>query len=250
MNTFSADEFGEPPTLLVCGVGAFARALTQVLVGSSRAEQVDLAKASHGESFGTSVSRLHRVGTVLLIWHKDQTLADMLWSHGQLWRLILSENGEDICQSIRWVISSPAALSVDQRAQLARGLMVPEVNGKYGYALWARAAGLKGLLEAIETTAPTEAQEWEARKRDDFKRQHLASLKNSLLDGNLDAVRADSQAVLAQFKSLEIEIDFYCVPPGHPNGGQWRSWLKEAVTRDVTHEAVARGQSLLPLLNL
>lgn len=250
MKTLSDAGFDELPSLLVCGDGAFARALTQVLVGSLRAEQVDLAKAGHGESFGKTVSRLHRISTVLLIWHKEQALADMLWSHGQLWRLILSENGDNDCQSIRWLISSPTALTVDQRAQLARGLMVPEVNGQFGYALCERASGLKGLLETMATTTPADAQEWEARMNHDFKRQQLISLRNSLLNGNLGAVRAASQAVLAQFKSLEIEIDFYCVPPGHPNGGQWRAWLKEAVTRDVTLEMVAHGRSLLPSLNL
>lgn len=250
MKIWAAENFARRPTLLVCGVGGLAHALTQVLVRSLLVDRSALANVTLGKTFGKTVLRLDEVKAILLICQSGMTVAEVLWFHGQLWKLVLSENGGDVNQQMRFIIFSSQEMRLAHRAQLARGLMVPELNGQHGYAFCEWAGGLKGLLDAMTTTEPTDAQNWEVLKRDDIRRHQITALSEALLGGNMEAVRVKSMAVWTQFKSLEIEIDSYCAPHCHTNGNQWRSWLRDAVTKDVTPEMVARGRSLLSLLNL
>ncbi len=249
-----SDWLNKRPDTLIVGEGACARALSAVIQG---AETVIFETTGDGSSLPKGwesrirkLSPLQDVKTILLIWQSDMSAGDLLWRHARLWEFLLEWNSKDEFQKIGWVIVTNQVPGEEQRQQLARQILVPDLSGDHGYVFWGRTSGLPKLLEAVEQTHRGDCQEWQARRLHDAKRRQLAGLRKVLLDGDLDAVSKNSQAVLAQFKALEIEIDNYCVPNCHTNGNQWRSWLRNAVTNDVTPEMVARGRSFLPLLNL
>ena len=254
LDSSPSDWLNKRPDILIVGEGSCARALSAVIQG---AETVIFETKGDGSSLPKGwesrirkLSPLQNVKAILLIWQSDMSAGDLVWRHSRLWEFILEWNGDDEFQKMGWVIATAHTQSAEQRHQLARQLLVPDLSGDHGYVLWERNSGLLELLEVVEQVHRVDRQEWEARKQHDAKRRRLADLTKVLLNGDLEDVGNYSQAVLAQFEALEMEIDNYCVPNCHTHGNQWRSWLRDAVTNDVTPEMMARGRSLLPLLNL
>lgn len=247
------DETETFPRALVVGEGVYARVLAEVLAADLITDDMLEGGIRLRREFGQTESEVpiwKDVTTAIFCWGTDLSLAHLLWRHLRIWKLIKKWTELKDVHEIACVIAVYDALDDQTQASLRQELIIPALDGTNGYSLWMRSTGLAALLALTQLANKTYFQQWQIRQRGNEGRRVLVDLRRALTGDDKDVMRSAIMAAWRYFEPRQIQLDFYCERPCHPNGHQWRKWLREAVTPPVTPEVMEAGRALLPLISV
>lgn len=191
-----------------------------------------------------------QVECAILCWQNDLALADLLWRHERLWSLLQESTELREFHEIRCVIAMYDAAGGQPEELLRDQLRVTNLDGSAGYSVWKRTTGLAMLLNLVASSRTTTSRHWTRRKEGDPGYRLLVNLQIELKEGKTQSVIHAASRAWNHFEARQAHLDYYCEPPRHSNGNEWRKWLRRTVTEPVTPDIVETGRALLPRLNV
>lgn len=239
------------PNILVAGDGPYAEALAMIFGTAA----LSLGALQSGQTIDEAEGYnrlLCDTRAVLLILRRDVSASEALFHHQLLWNWIetLTVGGECHAIGFVFVMHDESAEKMDH--SLGTGLAVDCIDPtKCGHAIWRMSGSVNELTALIARIVPKDLQTLKGRLAANSRRKSLKALVEAVeRDADDVTFLAAVNSVAAVFKDKEYELDFFCVPPFHPNGRELREWLQSALATPVALGVKKRGKELVSRIRL